>query len=862
MKTVERVFLACVLAIAATVDAAWAAGDVHLTVDGQWTIDSEGMIAPAVSIGATVTIPSVVEMKDGEKKRTIDVKGIASDAFKSQAQLTKVAFAEGSKVATIGMSAFSWCSALKEIEFPTSLKSIDYEAFLRCEKLTKVVFPNGVEIIGDGAFSSCRALKEIVFSESLQSISRAAFFGCENLTEVALPDGVETIGDKAFMNTALEEISLPLKLRTLGTSAFKICKNLKSVSFPEGCLLEEFKSGIFDECPKLERVAIPSNLSKIDIGAFKGTSIKEFVVMNGNQKFYEESGVLFSKYDNVKALVCFPSGKDISEYAIPDGVTKIEDNAFFRCGSLTTITIPSSVSEIGNSAFVETSISKFVVKEGNQKFYEESGVLFSKQDDVKALVCFPSGKDISEYTIPDGVRKIEDNAFLRCGSLTIVIFPEGVTSIGYCAFRGCENLTTVRIHEGVTSIGSCAFSGCTNLTTLDIPVSVRTIDSHAFIGCSKLTKLYWLADVDKVKIYYDVFETVGNGCSEKPKLYVRKQQREKFSDLIWNRFKIVEAWIVTFKDEEGKVLWAQMVSADGGTIEEIQPLPIEKKGYTAKWYCNGEEYDFTKAVTNDVELTAKWVKASAGEEFSVSYSAPEHGELVVKRRETVVTSGETVAKGTELVITATPEAGYKLASLSVNGNPFTSGSTYTVFEAVNVTATFVEEKVSLKFKVDYNAPEHGQLVVKNGEVEVESGTEVDGSAMLTITATPEAGYKLASLTVNGNPFTSGTQHKLEGNVRIEAKFEKETISVKPVLPPSAVEVVHMRTLAFSPNPASICVAVNGLEGEDMVRVYNLTGAKVLESRISDGGNLDIRRLSAGVYVVRTERGVGRLVVSK
>ena len=48
----------------------------------------------------------------------------------------------------------------------------------------------------------------------------------------------------------------------------------------------------------------------------------------------------------------------------------------------------------------------------------------------------------------------------------------------------------------------------------------------------------------------------------------------------------------------------------------------------------------------------------------------------------------------------------------------------------------------------------------------------------------------------------------------------------------------------------------------MVRVYNLTGAKVLESRISDGGNLDIRRLSAGVYVVRTERGVGRLVVSK
>ena len=133
-------------------------------------------------------------------------------------------------------------------------------------------------------------------------------------------------------------------------------------------------------------------------------------------------------------------------------VISIRDSAFSWCSSLTSVTIPNSVTSIGTRAFYGCSSLKSV-------------------------------------TIPNSVTSIGDSAFSGCSSLTSVTIPNSVTSIGYEAFRACSTLTSVTIPNSVTSIGDYAFSGCSSLTSVTIPNSVTSIGAYAFRECSSLTSV-------------------------------------------------------------------------------------------------------------------------------------------------------------------------------------------------------------------------------------------------------------------------------------------------------------------------------------------------------------------------------------
>ena len=169
-----------------------------------------------------------------------------------------------------------------------------------------------------------------------------------------------------------------------------------------------------------------------------------------------EKVVFIEKYNNkpIKGIdaSAFEDCTYITSITIPDSVTSIGEYAFYNCRGLTSIEIPDSVTRIEMSAF----------------------------DGCVSL---------TSIEIPNSVTSIGDYAFYDCSSLTSIIIPDSVTSIGDYAFYNCSGLTSIIIPEGVTSIGQYTFYNCSSLTSIIIPDSVTSIGDYAFYDCSSLTSV-------------------------------------------------------------------------------------------------------------------------------------------------------------------------------------------------------------------------------------------------------------------------------------------------------------------------------------------------------------------------------------
>ena len=157
---------------------------------------------------------------------------------------------------------------------------------------------------------------------------------------------------------------------------------------------------------------------------------------------------------------------EVTKVIIPKAIRSVEvkaigDNAFSGCG-LTSITIPNSVTSIGDGAFSECDgLISINVDRDNSKYTSLDGVLFNK---LKTnLVQYPIGNNRTNYTIPDGVTNIGNSAFKACYKLININIPSSVISIEYGAFWGCDSLTSITIPNGVTSIGDEAFAWCDGL---------------------------------------------------------------------------------------------------------------------------------------------------------------------------------------------------------------------------------------------------------------------------------------------------------------------------------------------------------------------------------------------------------------
>ena len=147
-------------------------------------------------------------------------------------------------------------------------------------------------------------------------------------------------------------------------------------------------------------------------------------------------------------------------------VTSIADAAFVGCSSIKSVTIPATVTNIGEGSFTERTNHIIVnVSPDNPCYSSQNGVLFNK--DKTVLICYPNVNS-GIYTIPDSVTEIGAFAFFGCTSLTLVTLPNSVICIEDAAFSGCSALKSVSVGNWVTDIEIGAFYGCSSLTAINV----------------------------------------------------------------------------------------------------------------------------------------------------------------------------------------------------------------------------------------------------------------------------------------------------------------------------------------------------------------------------------------------------------
>ena len=389
------------------------------------------------------------------------------------------------------------------------LTSLRPGAFANATNLTSVELPDSITLLGVenpptsegstnslGVFAYCTSLENIMLSSNITRIPSNTFFKCESLTSLVIPEGVEILGGNLTSGSTstfgiaglsgIKTLYLPNSITTINARCFAYMQQLTTVvNFPA---VQEIPKDCFDHCLSLETFIIPEGVTNISTGAFK--SCTNLSVITIPDTVLEISAYAFDQSDNVKNIVDNISylvntvSNEIQQYYallyvnnnITDTITinsecKIIAASVFQSDSnLVSIVIPASVISIGESAFFNCQNLSTIIFESN-----------------------------------NSLINLGERAFYSCGSLTSIDLPTTITTIGEYTFYYCSNLTVIEIPSGVTIIARYAFYNCTSLSEITVLAETPpTIQSTTFMGVPR-TAIYYVPDAS-----VDAYKTATN----------------------------------------------------------------------------------------------------------------------------------------------------------------------------------------------------------------------------------------------------------------------------------------------------------------------------------------------------------------
>ena len=233
-------------------------------------------------------------------------------------------------------------------------------------------------------------------------------------------------------------------------------------------------------------------------------------------------------------------GNDGVEYV----VTVFVDRCFEDCRGLTSISIPSSVTSLGNECFkgcrglTSVTIPSSVTSLGEYCFYDCSGLTsITIPSSVTSLrdACFDGCSGLTSITIPSSVTSLGNSCFSHCSGLTSITIPSSVTSLGDYCFNRCSGLTSITIPSSVTSLGNNCFQDCSRLTSITIPSSVASLGENCFKECGNIETYYFKGALPKRS-------PNGTGISYTSIIKVPKEYLQDYKDAFGYYYKYISAW--------------------------------------------------------------------------------------------------------------------------------------------------------------------------------------------------------------------------------------------------------------------------------------------------------------------------------
>ena len=409
------------------------------------------------------------------------------------------------------------------------------------------------------------------------------------------------------------------------------------------------------------------DLTNWDWGTITGATFTITVTAPSRDFTFDATTGTIKKYNGNDAVVNIPSEINGTP------VTTI-GNAAFRDSSVTSVTIPASVTEIGSNAFAGctnlTSVnyagdwSNLTIQSGNPAVQDaaneqlfdfkfilnNTAVIVTRYKGPAADVTIPSRyKDkpvtainnavfpnsaVTSVTIPDSVTSIHDVSFFNCSQLTNISIPNSVTYIGYSAFSYCTSLKSITLPSSLSTISRALFSGCSQLTTIHIPDSVSSIQFYAFHDCENLKTIRIPVSVTSIRDF------AFDGCPSSMTVTYPGSKKQwddidkgSNNDVLENNL-ICAMLEATFDPDNGESISTQTIDRGGKFTEPAAP---SKENHTfAGWYNGDEKFDFDADTTNApnvLKLVAKWdinkyTVQFVSEHGSFKDQTIEHGETI------------------------------------------------------------------------------------------------------------------------------------------------------------------------------------------------------------------------------------------
>lgn len=497
------------------------------------------------------------------------------------------------------------------------------------------------------------------------------------IKKVVISSGITGIGNYAFEDCSdLKSVEIPASVTSIGSAAFKDCSGLESMNIDEANTTYENPEG---------SNAIVEKSSKTLVAGCKNTKIPDDVKIIG--------------------AYAFCGCSDLKSIEIPDNVSEIQVAAFDDCSNLTAIHIPANVDTIALGVFMGCSNLNSITIDSANRSYESPGNANAIID--KATMILLEG--CNNTVIPEGVKRIWDNAFIGRAHLKSITIPASVRYIGRDSFSDCDSLEEIKVDadnatfdsrnncnaiiesatntlvagcgktvipEGIETIGDSAFASVNTLTHVTIPKSVTEIRGYAFERCENLSTVNLQKGI----------QTIGCGAFT---------ECVGLTNLIFCGTKA--DWQAVTIDEDGREELESVLKYHELVKKEKVPATCGKDGSEEYWTCSicDQVYLSADMTQNPQELTAPIAIPATGNH---SWDNGVVTEKATTAKEGIKTYTCTVCKATktEKIAKLKPTN----SSTVKKGTKVTiKGYKYTVKNSSEVTFTGVKNKKASKISI-------------------------------------------------------------------------------------------------------------------------------------------------------------------